>query len=92
MMYTEYARKDDKRKKKRKQKKRRKGKLRGNVLRMHHVGGTTRREGFLKIERNPFNASIFDASTLKQAGLLSSLPSSPGFLSSVYLFLSHRPP
>lgn len=36
------------------------------------VGGTTRREGFLKIERNPFNASIFDASTLKQAGLLSS--------------------
>lgn len=36
------------------------------------VGGTTRREGFLKIERNPFNASIFDASTLKQAGPLSS--------------------
>lgn len=42
------------------------------ISEMLERGGTTRREGFLKIERNPFNASIFDASTLKQAGLLSS--------------------
>lgn len=82
------TRKDDKeedggkeRKESRKQEKRQKGKLHGNVLRMHQrdVRGTTRRESFLKIERNPFNASIFDASTLERASLSTRL----SFLSSL---------
>ena len=79
------TRKDDKEedegKESREQEKRQKGKLHGNVLRMHQrdVRGTTRRESFLKIERNPFNASIFDASTLERASLSTRL----SFLSSL---------